>query len=119
MRRVKVFHYPNCSTCKAALKWLDARGIAYERVHIVESPPSVGQLKRARQLSGQPLKKLFNTAGQAYRAGGFKDKLAKMSDAEALAALAEDGMLIKRPLLLDKDRALIGFKETEWKAVLG
>jgi arsenate reductase len=115
---MKVFHYPGCSTCKAALKWLDARGIEYERVHIVEHPPSVAQLDRARELSGQPLKKLFNTAGQSYRAGGFKDRLADMADEEALAALAADGMLVKRPLLLDEGRALIGFKQAEWKAAL-
>ena len=116
---MKIFHYPNCSTCKQALKWLDARGIRHERVHIVEAPPSVSQLKRAQKLSGLPLKKLFNTAGQAYRSGGYKEKLAGMSDAEALAALAADGMLIKRPLLLGKDVALVGFKEAHWSEVLG
>src|SRR5206468_2828938 len=43
----KVFHYPNCSTCRKALKWLDAHGVAYEAVDIVAAPPTKAELQRA------------------------------------------------------------------------
>lgn len=113
-----VFHYPNCSTCKKALKWLDAQGIAHERVHIVDAPPTADALKAAWQKSGLPLKRFFNTSGQSYRGGGFKDRLPTMSDDEQLAALAADGKLIKRPLLVSDDVVLVGFKEDAWTAAL-
>ena len=113
-----VYQYPNCSTCRRALKWLDAQGIEHESVHIVEKPPSKALLKRALEASGLGIKAFFNTSGESYRSGGFKDKLPTMSDAQALAALAADGKLIKRPLAVGDGVVLVGFKEDAWRAAL-
>jgi arsenate reductase len=113
-----VYQYPKCSTCRKALKWLDERGIAYKSVNLVEAPPSAALLKRAIKESGLPLRSFFNTSGESYRAGGFKDKLASMSEAEAVAALAADGKLIKRPLLVGEGVILVGFNEADWKRAL-
>jgi arsenate reductase (glutaredoxin) len=111
---VKVYQYPNCSTCRKALKWLDERGVAYDKVHIVDAPPSAKTLARASKDGDIPLRKLFNTSGQSYRQGGFKERLTSMTDAEAYAALAADGKLIKRPLVVGKGLALVGFKPDAW-----
>ena len=48
----------------------------------------------------------------------LKDKLPNMSEAEQYELLASNGMLVKRPLLIDNEKALVGFKETEWEAAL-
>lgn len=119
MAKPTVFHYPACSTCTKALQWLDAHGVAHERVHIVESPPSVAQLRRALERSGLPLGKLFNVSGVSYREGQFKSRLPTMSEADALAALAADGKLIKRPLVLGDDFAMVGFREADFAARWG
>ena len=63
--------------------------------------------------------RLFNTSGQSYRALGAAAVQA-MDDQAALAALAADGKLIKRPFLVANDgRILTGFKEPEWLDLLG
>lgn len=111
---VTVYHYPACSTCKKARKWLDAHGVKYTLVDIVADPPSKATLARLRRLSGLPVRKLFNTSGQSYRSGGWKEKLDTVTDDEALSALAADGKLIKRPLVDGGDFALVGFDETAY-----
>ena len=105
----KVYQYPKCSTCRKALAFLGEHGVAFDSVDIVTKPPSKKTLKDALRLSGVPVKKLFNTSGQSYRDGNFGERLKTMSEAEALDALAADGKLIKRPLLLGDDYALVGF----------
>jgi arsenate reductase (glutaredoxin) len=110
-----VYHYPNCSTCRKARKWLDARGVAYDAIDIVATPPKTAELQRAVK-SGVPLKKLFNTSGQSYREGGWSQKLGAVSEAQALAALAADGKLIKRPFVLAGERVLVGFDEAAYAA---
>jgi arsenate reductase len=45
---------------------------------------------------------------------GLKDKLSNMSDEDMIQLLSTDGMLVKRPLLIDGERVLVGFKEAEW-----
>jgi arsenate reductase (glutaredoxin) len=114
-----VYHYPQCTTCRNALRWLDAHEIPHERVDIVAAPPSVALLGRALDRSGAPLARLFNTSGQSYRQGNYKERLKQISRAEALAALAADGKLIKRPLVISDELVLIGFNEEEYAAALG
>jgi arsenate reductase len=113
-----VYHYPSCSTCKKALAWLRALAIEFEPIDIVKHPPTAAAIKRAAELAGAPIKKLFNVAGESYRAGNFKDKLATLTDAQAFAALAADGKLIKRPLAIGDGLALVGFDEPAWRAAL-
>jgi Spx/MgsR family transcriptional regulator len=112
---VKIYEYAGCSTCRKALKFLDARKVAYEAVPIVETPPSKTELKTMLTFAGE-LKRLFNTSGVLYREMGVGEKLKTMSEDEALALLAKHGKLVKRPFVLLKDRGLLGFKEDEWKA---
>ena len=114
----RVYHSPKCSTCRKALKWLDERGVAYEAIDLVVKPPSAKVLKDLHQRSQKPLAKLFNTSGESYRGGNFKEKLKTMSDAEAFAALAADGKLIKRPLIDDGHHVLIGFDEVEYATII-
>ena len=106
--------YPKCSTCQKAKKWLDAHGIAYEDRHIVEENPSKEELAQWVRRSGLPLKRFFNTSGMKYRELGLKDRLSDMPEEEQLQLLSTDGMLVKRPLLIDGDRILVGFKEKDW-----
>ena len=119
MSQFRVYHYPQCSTCKKALKWLAAHDVSIELIDIVEHPPTKRELREALTNSGVPLKKLFNTSGGSYRDGKFGERLATMTEAEALAALAADGKLIKRPLLLGKGLALVGFDEAAYRSKLG
>jgi arsenate reductase len=116
--KVTVYQYPKCSTCRKALAWLVANGVEHATIDLVETPPSRAELERAAKKAGVPVKKMFNVSGESYRAGNFKDKLATMSDAAAFAALAADGKLIKRPLLVGDSLALVGFDENAWRAAL-
>ncbi len=116
--KLTVFQYPGCSTCRKALAWLAKQGIAHESIDIVKTPPSRALLERAAKTAGVPLKKMFNVAGESYRAGNFKERLATMSDADAFAALAADGKLIKRPLVVGDGVALVGFDEDAWRVAL-
>ena len=111
-----VYSYSKCSTCRKALKWLEQHGLPYRLRDIVTEPPSVEQLRRALTLAQVPVKKLFNTSGASYRDGGYGVRLHGMSDEQALQALASDGKLIKRPLLIGPDFALVGFDEAAYRA---
>ena len=107
-------YYPKCSTCIKAKKWLDEKGVKYTERHIVEEHPSYDELKAWHEKSGLSIKKFFNTSGILYREMQLKDKLATMSEEEQLRLLATNGMLVKRPLVVNDDTVLVGFKEAEW-----
>jgi len=118
MARIRVYHYPQCSTCKKALKWLAVHHVQVELIDIVLHPPSKAELLDVLKSAGIPLKKLFNTSGVSYREGGFGERLKTLTEADALDALAKDGKLIKRPLLLGKGVQLVGFDEAAYENAL-
>ena len=107
-------YYPRCSTCQKAKKWLDENNLKYTERHIVEDNPTYEDLKDWYSRSGLPLKKFFNTSGLLYKDMKLKDKLPAMSEDEQLKLLASNGMLVKRPVVVDGDTVLLGFKEAEW-----
>lgn len=110
--------YPKCSTCQKAKKWLDEHDLEYTERHIVENNPSYEELKEWYEKSGLVLKRFFNTSGLLYREMELKNKLPKMSEEEQLKLLSTNGMLVKRPMLVDGDKILVGFKESEWERLL-
>ena len=110
--------YPKCTTCQKAQKWLDENGISYTFRDIKMEHPTYEELSAWHQRSGLPLKKFFNTSGLLYKSMGLKDKLPQMSEDEMLKLLATDGMLVKRPILVGKDKVLVGAKEKEWEEYL-
>ena len=110
--------YPKCTTCQKAQKWLDGKGLTYELRDIKTDNPTFEELSDLYRKSGLPLRRFFNTSGLLYRSLELKDKLPTMSEEEQLRLLATDGMLVKRPILVNGDKVLVGFKESEWESIL-
>ena len=105
--------YPKCTTCKKAQKWLDENSVDVTTRDIAKENPSEDELRAWHKASGLPLKKFFNTSGKKYKELGLKDKLPAMSEDEQYKLLATDGLLVKRPILVDGQSVLVGFKEAD------
>lgn len=120
---MKIWQYPACGTCKKALSWVKSRGIEAETADITATPPPAALIAAAAALIAAAaaqlgsVKPLFNTSGVLYREMNIKDRLAAMSQSEAVELLASHGKLIKRPFAqLGDGSFLVGFKEAEWEA---
>ena len=110
--------YPNCSTCKKARMWLDDHQIDYEFRDIKQDNPNYDELAKWIELSKLPIRKFFNTSGQSYRLLSVKDHLEELPARQIIELLANDGMLVKRPLLISKEVVLVGFNAEAWASQL-
>ena len=115
---LKVYIYDNCDTCRRAVKWLRAQGLEFTSRPIRETPPSPDELRAMLAAQGGDIRRLFNTAGRDYRALKLGEKLPSLSEAQALALLAGNGNLVKRPFLLSPGVGLVGFNEAAWSSAL-
>ena len=115
---LKLYTLSNCDTCRRAVAWLRSRGIAFDERAIRETPPTLAELRAMLAAHSGELRKLFNTSGRDYREQQLGEKLPAMSEAAALALLAANGNLVKRPFLLGGGVALVGFDENIWAAAL-
>lgn len=107
---LQVYGIPNCGTCKKALKWLDANSIDYDFINTKEQTPSREQISEwVSELTARPMR---NTSGMSYRALGEEKKT--WSDDQWIEAFASDAMLLKRPLFVKDNKAvLVGFRASE------
>ena len=118
MTKIQVYGIPNCGTCKKAIAWLENNNIEYELINTKENPPSETEIASwVEALGSKPMR---NTSGKSYRALG--EERNTWTDRQWIDAFSEDVMLLKRPLFVRGDRAvLVGFraKEAEIKEKLG
>ena len=111
---IHLYHYPKCSTCRKARTFLDQHAIAYTHSDLVATPIPASRLRDMLARSGLPLARFFNTSGESYRNGDWKTRIKQLSEKELLAALAQDGKLVKRPILDAGDFVLVGFDPQQY-----
>lgn len=115
---LQFYGYSRCSTCTKAKKALAAAGVEFEEIDITAQPPPKALLKRLLA-AGYRLPQLFNRSGVQYRELAIKDRLPKLSEAEALSLLAGNGRLCKRPIVTDGSRHTVGYDADAFAATWG
>ena len=101
--------YPPCSTCKKAYKALQDLGIEATYRNIKEDNPTKEEIQSWIH-HGVELKKLFNTSGMLYRELNVKEKRETYTEEQLIELLASNGMLVKRPIVIQGDNIIIGNK---------
>lgn len=135
MKKVIVYCYNRCSTCKKAIKYLEEniarnKNIELESKDIITEKPNLEEIskiietkydKKISNITRDEIKSFFNTSGILYRENNIKDKIKDLNNSidDILKILISDGKMIKRPLVIikdgiNKDKILLGFKEEEY-----
>lgn len=140
MKKVIVYCYNRCSTCKKAIKYLEEniarnKNIELESKDIITEKPNLEEMskiietkydKKISDITRDEIKLFFNTSGILYRENNIKDKIKDLNNSidDILKILVSDGKMIKRPLVIikdgiNKDKILLGFKEEEYIKIFG
>ena len=113
MKKIILYSYLKCSTCRKAAKWLDNINIEYQLIDIVKEPPLLKYLNLALEQYAVDKKQIFNVRGKAFKSINLDINV--LSRAEIIQLLLSDGKLIKRPFLIYKEKKVIlGFNEIEY-----
>lgn len=115
---LKIYTLSNCTTCREAVKWLRAHAIAFEESAIRETPPTPAELRTMLAAQGGEVRRLFNTSGRDYRELKLGERMPDLTAAAAIALLAANGNLVKRPFAVGADAALVGFNDAAWAKAL-
>lgn len=112
---ITLYGIPNCDTVKEARAWLDARGIAYAFHDYKKLGANAPQVAGWAKEAG--LEKVLNKAGTTFRKLA-PEQTADLTLDKAVALMAAQPSLIRRPVVEHAGGLLVGFKEAEWAAVL-
>jgi arsenate reductase len=116
---MEFIEYPKCSTCKKAKKYLEENKQEFIDRDITNNTPTEEELSKYLSLTpDKNINKFFNTSGLIYKKLNLKYKIKTMTESEKITLLSQNGMLIKRPLLVGVDFIIIGFKEDKYNEIL-
>lgn len=106
---------PKCTTCQKAQAWLDSHSKDYTIRDIKVENPTKEEITSWLKKSGLEIKSFFNTSGLVYKSLDLKNRLSYMTLEEKILLLSDNGMLVKRPIVISGDIVLVGFKEKAWQ----
>lgn len=102
--KVTIWHNPRCSKSRQTLQLLNDRGIEPEIVDYQKAPPNADEIRRVLAL-------LSCKASQVVRKGEtiYKElDLASASEDKLLEAMANNPILIERPIVEANGKAALG-----------
>ena len=106
------FYYKStCSTCRKARAVLLELGASFEERDMSRQPLSAAELESL--IGERDIIPFLNTRNEMYRER--KMKLNPPSKPDAIALMAENANLIRRPILVIGNEMLFGFDETEYR----
>lgn len=92
-----------CTTCKRAEAALQERGAEYTYREIDKEPPTLRELESWKDRTRLKISRFWNTSGIRYREEGLSAKRKEWTEEKQLETIASDGMLCKRPILIEDD----------------
>lgn len=111
---ITIYGIKACDTMKKARAWLDGRGVAYDFHDYKTAGVDAATLKRwAGEVGWETL---LNRAGTTFRGLPEPDKQG-IDEAKAIALMARQPSMIKRPVLEMDKGLLVGFRPERYAEV--
>jgi len=113
LKKIILYSYLKCSTCRKAAKWLTGKDLEFQLIDIVKEPPLVNYLNLALKQYSNDKKRIFNTRGKAFKTLNLD--INGLTRKEIIQLLLSDGKLIKRPFLIyEGKKVILGFNEIQY-----
>lgn len=116
MNQITYICLPSCITCRKGKAWLSEKNLDFVYRHIEKERLSPQELKEIAARKKIPVTGLVNPKSRNLREMGIS--LADLSEEKALEILTKNPKIMYRPVVLAGDKVLLGFKESEFAALL-
>ena len=106
MSEVTIYHNPRCSKSRQTLELLGERGISPKVVRYLDTPPDAATIAGLLDMLGLEPRDLMRRKEAPYRELGLADE--SVSRADLIRAMADNPILIERPIVVSGAKAAIG-----------
>lgn len=106
---IKVYLSGSCSSCRKARKWLRKRQLEFMEINLSSTVMSKEDLIKILSLTENGLEDIIAVRGKTYL--NLEQEFESLSLEEAIRLIQKKPRLLKRPLIFDDNRLLVGFNE--------
>ena len=103
---IQLFHNPRCSKSREALALLRERGVEPVVVEYLKQPPTAAKIDALLQQLGLEPRQLMRKGEAVYKELGLDAPA--LARAALIEAMAQNPILIERPIATDGKRAVVG-----------
>lgn len=104
---VKFYTYPSCTSCRKAKSFLKQNGIPYEERHLFREPPTKEELLEIIKMTANGLDDILSTRSRTYKE--LTVEIDDMPVSQLLELLHDEPRLLRRPILVDGEKLIIGY----------
>jgi arsenate reductase len=105
---ITAYIHKGCKTCKRATDYMEAQGIAFEPVELFDATPTEEELRSLLRRLSLTAREFLRPRDRMYKELGLKNR--EIPDEELIRLMAENPGLIKRPILVRGQEAVLGIK---------
>ncbi|MGN7373371.1 transcriptional regulator MgsR [Bacillus halotolerans] len=111
MEQLTFYSYPSCTSCRKTKHWLKAHQIEFNERHLFRETPTMDELKYILSLTTEGIDEILATRSQTFK--NLNLKIEDMTVNEVLELLIEKPKLLRRPILVDNRKLVIGYNPGE------
>ena len=102
---IKIYHNPRCSKSRQTLELIQNAGQQPDVIEYLKTPPTANELHELLQKLNLKPEQLLRKGEQLYK---DKFKGQQLSDDELIEIMAENPVLIERPIVVNDNKAVLG-----------
>ncbi|MCY7917664.1 transcriptional regulator MgsR [Bacillus vallismortis] len=111
MEQIIFYSYPSCTSCRKTKHWLKAHQVEFNERHLFRETPTVEELKYILSLTTEGIDEILATRSQTFKKLNLN--IEEMTVNEVLELLIEKPKLLRRPILVDNKKLVIGYNPGE------
>ncbi|PJZ00836.1 MULTISPECIES: transcriptional regulator MgsR [Bacillus] len=111
MEQIIFYSYPSCTSCRKTKHWLKAHQVEFNERHLFRETPTVEELKYILSLTTEGIDEILATRSQTFK--NLNLNIEEMTVNEVLELLIEKPKLLRRPILIDNKKLVIGYNPGE------
>jgi Spx/MgsR family transcriptional regulator len=115
MKELTFYSYPSCTSCRKTKKWLVSNSVKFNERHLFKDTPTKKELLQILSLTTEGLDELLATRGETYKKLGIEVEDLPLS--EVVKLLISEPKLLRRPILTDGKKLIVGFNPDALKGI--
>jgi arsenate reductase len=102
---MKIYHNPRCSKSRQTLAIIEELNYDVEIIEYLKQGPSIDEIRDVVKKLGMKPEKIIRKGEKIFKEN-YKGR--EMSDEDWIKAMAENPILIERPIVIKGDKAVLG-----------
>ncbi|APH04398.1 Spx/MgsR family RNA polymerase-binding regulatory protein [Bacillus weihaiensis] len=115
MSELTFYSYPSCTSCRKTKHWLKAHNVDFQERHLFKDTPNLNELKKILSLTTEGIDEILATRSQTYKE--LNVDINELSLSEVLKLLIKEPKLLRRPIITDGSKLIIGYSPQQLSKV--